>query len=177
VISTLHTADLSDADRKRIRGLMDHAFHGEFSDADWDHTLGGMHALLRDGDDVVAHGSVVQRRLLHGGVAVRTGYVEGVAVRADLRGRGYGAAVMDRLEDIIRRAYDLGALGAAEGAEGFHSARGWRVWQGRTSMLTPSGIVPTPDEDGSIFVLQVESGATLDLSGELVCDWREGGAW
>jgi aminoglycoside 2'-N-acetyltransferase I len=42
-------------------------------------------------------------------------------------------------------------------------------------MLTPAGIVPTPDEDGSIYVLQ--AGAALDLDGELTCDWREGDAW
>ena len=35
-----------------------------------------MHALASEGDRLVGHGSVVQRRLLHGGRALRTGYVE-----------------------------------------------------------------------------------------------------
>jgi aminoglycoside 2'-N-acetyltransferase I len=39
-----------------------------------------------DGDELVGHGAVVMRRLLHDAQALRTGYVEGVAVRADRRG-------------------------------------------------------------------------------------------
>ena len=85
---------------------------------DWEHSLGGVHALAFDGDTLVGHAAVVQRRLLHGGRALRTGYVEGVAVRADQRRRGHGAAMMDALERVIRGAYDLGALGATDEAVG-----------------------------------------------------------
>ena len=53
--------------------------------------------------------------------------------------------------------------------------RGWRRWEGPTSALTPSGIVRTPEEDGSIYVLPV--GAELDLRGALTCDWRDGDVW
>jgi hypothetical protein len=43
---------------------------------------GGIDALVREGEAVIAHGSVVQRRLLHSGRALRTGYVEAVAVQS-----------------------------------------------------------------------------------------------
>ena len=59
---------------------------------------------------------MVQRRLLHGGRALRAGYVEGVGVRADRQRRGHGAALMAALERMIRGAYDLGALGATDAA-------------------------------------------------------------
>jgi aminoglycoside 2'-N-acetyltransferase I len=31
------------------RELMDEAFGGEFGDADWEHALGGLHAVVHDG--------------------------------------------------------------------------------------------------------------------------------
>jgi aminoglycoside 2'-N-acetyltransferase I len=59
---------------------------------DWEHALGGIHALVWDGGELIGHSSVVQRRLLHHGHALRAGYVEGVGVRPDRRGQGHGAA-------------------------------------------------------------------------------------
>ena len=67
-------------------------FEGEFTEQDWEHALGGIHALVWDGDALVGHAAVVQRRLLHGGRALRAGYVEGVGVRAG----GAGAATAAR---------------------------------------------------------------------------------
>jgi aminoglycoside 2'-N-acetyltransferase I len=52
-----HTARLGESTRRAARTL-DAAFGG-FPDTDWEHALGGLHALVRDGDDLVAHGSVV----------------------------------------------------------------------------------------------------------------------
>ena len=172
---TAHTADLDPATLDAVRALLEDAFAGDITEADLEHALGGVHALVWDGDDLVAHGSVVQRRLLHGGRALRTGYVEAVAVARAHRGRGHGAAVMAELERVIRGAYDLGALGSSDEALGFYVHRGWRCWAGPTSALTPDGIVRTPDEDGGIHVLEV--GVALDLDGELTCDWRDGDPW
>ena len=78
--------------RSRARALLDEVFAGELTDDDWEHALGGVHALVWDGDELAGHASVVQRRLLHGGRALRAGYVEGVGVRARARRRGYGGA-------------------------------------------------------------------------------------
>jgi len=75
----------------------------------------------------------------------------------------------------VRGAYELGALGATSEAADFYTSRGWKLWQGPTSALTPTGITRTEDEDGSIYVLPVT--APLDLSGELTCDWRDGNVW
>jgi aminoglycoside 2'-N-acetyltransferase I len=117
----------------------------------------------------------VQRRLLYGGRALRTGYVEGVAVRADHRRHGHGAALMGALERLARPAYDVAALGATEEAANFYAARGWQLWRGPTSALTPTGIRRTEDDDGAVYVLPLA--VQLDLSAPLTCDWRDGDVW
>ena len=169
-----HTADLDDATRRAARDLLDAVFD-DLTDEDWAHALGGMHALLWEGAELIGHGSVVQRQLLYGGRAWRTGYVEGVAVRADRRRSGHGATMMSALERIIRGAYEVGALGSTDAGAAFYAARGWLRWLGPCSALTPDGIIRTAEEEGCIYVFPVT--APLDLSRELTCDWREGDSW
>jgi aminoglycoside 2'-N-acetyltransferase I len=173
-VRTAHTADLDAATRRAARALLDAVFE-DMTDSDWEHALGGVHALVREGTELVGHASLVQRRLLHGGRALRAGYVEAVAVRVDRRGRGHGAALMAALERVVRAAYDLGALSATDAGGTFYAARGWQLWQGPSSALTPSGVVRTPDDDGGIYVLRTE--VPLDVSGELTCDWRDADVW
>ncbi len=169
-----HTADLDDATRHTARALLDEVFD-DMTDGDWDHSLGGMHATLWEGAELIGHASVIQRQLLYGGRAWRTGYVEAVAVRADRRRSGHGGTLMDAVERIIGGAYEVGALGATDAGAAFYAARGWLRWLGPCSALTPEGIVPTPEEEGSIYVFPVS--APPDISRELTCDWREGDAW
>ena len=170
-----HTAQLDPATLATARALLDEVFEGDFTDADWEHSLGGIHALIRNGEELVAHGAVVMRRLLHDGRALRAGYVEGVGVRASARRRGHGAAVMEALARVIRGAYDVGALGATEEAIRLYERLGWRRWNGPLFALTPSGVIRTEDADGAVFVLEADAG--LDRSGALTCDWRDGDVW
>ncbi|HWC27532.1 MAG TPA: GNAT family N-acetyltransferase [Solirubrobacteraceae bacterium] len=172
---TAHTAQLDAAALAAARALLLDVFAGDLSDEEWEHALGGVHALVWEDGELVGHASVVQRRLLHRGRALRAGYVEGVGVRADRRRRGHGAALMAALERVVRGAYELGALGATEQAARLYAGRGWKRWRGRLSALTPAGIVPTPGEEGCVYVL--EQAAALDLDGELTCDWRDGDVW
>lgn len=174
-LRTAHTADLDAATLGAARALLDAVFRGELSDDDWEHALGGVHALAWEDGELIGHASVVQRRLLHGGRALRAGYVEGVGVSEQRRGRGHGAAMMAALERVIRCAYDVGGLASTDEAAGFYAARGWRQWRGPTSALTPGGIARTETSDGGIYVFPVA--VPLDLSGALVCDWRDGDVW
>jgi aminoglycoside 2'-N-acetyltransferase I len=174
-VTVAHTGDVDAGTLAAAQALLEDAFDGDVDEHDWEHTLGGMHALGWEGGELVAHASLVQRRLLHAGRALRAGYVEGVAVRGDVRRRGYGGAVMGPLERLVRSAYDLGALGSSDDGLPFYAARGWQRWRGPTSALTPGGVVRTPDDDGGVFVLP--AAAALDLDGELTCDWRDGDVW
>ena len=173
-LRTAHTADLERRRRAAIRELMDAAFDSMTEDA-YENVLGGVHALLFENGELIGHASVVQRRMLHGGRALRTGYIEGVAVRADRRRRGHGDAMMSALERIVRSAYQLGALGASHDGARLYATRGWQRWRGPIAALTPDGIRRTADKDGWIYVLPVS--VPVDLSGEIVCDWRPASLW
>jgi aminoglycoside 2'-N-acetyltransferase I len=169
-----HTADLDPTAIDAARALCYDVF-SDMTEADWEHALGGMHALVREGPALIGHASVIQRRLLHRGRALRAGYVEAVAVRADRQRQGHGAAMMAALERVLRGAYDLGALGASDEGALFYPARGWQLWRGPSSALTPDGLRRTPDDDGAIYVFELA--VPLDLAGELTCDWRDGDLW
>jgi aminoglycoside 2'-N-acetyltransferase I len=174
-LRTAHTSSLDAGTLRAVRTLLDEAFDGDVDDNDYEHALGGIHAMLWEGRDLIGHGSVVLRRLLHGGRALRTGYVEGVAVRPDLQRQGHGASLMAELENVIRRAYELGALGSSEIAASFYAARGWLKWSGTALAITPGGLKRTPEEEGWIYVYPVDT--PLDLDGDLACDWRDGDVW
>ncbi|MFK0296067.1 GNAT family N-acetyltransferase [Streptomyces sp. NPDC090442] len=173
-VRVVHTADLDTATLNAARILLYDVFD-DMTAEDWEHALGGLHALVHENGELIGHAAVVQRRLLHNGRALRCGYVEGVGVRADHRGRGHGAALMSALEPVIRNAYDLGALSAADDAAAFYAARGWQLWRGHSWALTPTGPRRTPNEDGSLYVLP--SSVPLALEADLTCDWREGDVW
>ncbi|MBV6702543.1 GNAT family N-acetyltransferase [Kitasatospora aureofaciens] len=172
---TAHTAELDGTTLDEARALLFTVFGDEMTEGDWEHALGGVHAMVREGGVLIGHAAVVQRRLLHGGRSLRAAYVEGVAVRADRQGRRHGAALMDAVERVIRGAYDLGALGSSEEAVGFYARRGWQRWRGPLAAMTPRGMTPTRDEEGWVFVLP--GAAPLDLAGLLTCDWRDGDLW
>jgi aminoglycoside 2'-N-acetyltransferase I len=174
-LQTAHTADLEPAVLAAARQLLYDVFGDELEESDWEHALGGVHALLWEGDELIGHASVVMRRMLHAGRALRCGYVEAVAVRADHQRRGHGGALMEAVERVIHGAYDLGALGGTDEGVRLYTSRGWQLWQGPLFALTPDGVVRTADVDGAVYVLPVS--APLDLAGELTCDWRDGDVW
>lgn len=171
----VHTSDLGAEALGNTRRMLIDAYDGGFSDNDWEHTLGGMHAVVVHHGALIAHAAVIQRRMFYRGAALRCGYVEAVAVQEDWRGNGLGHVVMDAAEQVIRGAYQLGALSASAVGERLYQPRGWLAWRGPTSVLTPDGPVRSADEDGSVFVLPVE--VDLDLDAALACDWRGGDAW
>ncbi|MFF4762517.1 GNAT family N-acetyltransferase [Streptomyces sp. NPDC001292] len=168
-LRTTHTADLTPAELRSIRGLLDDAFDGDFSDDDWDHTLGGLHVLAHDERGLAGHGAVVMRRVRYRGRWVRVGYVEGVAVRRDVRRAGIGGRVIAVLERVIARAYAFGALSATDDGARLYETRGWRLWGGRICALGPEGLVRLREEEGAVYVW-----SAVEADGELVFDWRDG---
>jgi aminoglycoside 2'-N-acetyltransferase I len=169
------TGDMSAQQLHALRSLLDAAFDGRFTDEDWSHTVGGVHVLVRRGDLIVAHAAVVPRTLVAGQRSFSTGYVEGVATRADSRHRGHATEVMRAAGDVITRSYDLGAL--STGVPELYTPLGWESWQGPTYVNSPTGRRRTKDEDDGVMVLRTGHTRTLDLTAELTCDWRTGDVW
>ncbi|MFJ1799083.1 GNAT family N-acetyltransferase [Streptomyces sp. NPDC088180] len=174
-VRVAHTSELTASERGRIRELLDTAFDGDFADEDWEHSLGGVHALVHDADGLlIAHGSVVQRRVLHADRSYRAGYVEAVAVHAGHRRQGHGHRVMAALEHVVDTAHDFGALSASDAGAALYASRGWQVWPGRLAALGPAGPVPLPEEEGTTYV-RPAAGRPLPAPGEtLQFDWRDG---
>jgi aminoglycoside 2'-N-acetyltransferase I len=171
----VHTADLDRDTRRSAYQMVSEAFAGEFTDTDWEHALGGMHALIWHHGAIIGHAAVVQRRLIYRGAALRCGYVEGVAVREDWRGQGLAISLLDAVEQVMRGAYQLGAICSSDRGRGLFTSRGWLTWRGPTSVLAPTGPTRTPEADGKVFVLPV--GIGMDTSAGLMCDWRDGDVW
>ena len=167
---------LDEPTRRAIRGLLDAAFAGDFSDDDWAHALGGTHAIVDADGAIVAHGSVVPRVLDAGGTALRVGYIEAVAVRPDRQRAGLGSAVMRALGEVIAREYELGALSTGEWP--FYERLGWERWRGEAWVRHRDGRRErTPDDDDSLMILRTPRTPALDLRAALTCDWRPGDVW
>jgi aminoglycoside 2'-N-acetyltransferase I len=147
----------------------------EFTDEDWDHAVGGVHFLVEDGGEIVAHASVVERELHTSSHRLATGYVEAVATWPVHQRRGYGSTVMRKVAGYIDQTFQLGALGTGRFA--FYERLGWLVWKGPTFVRTDSGLVRTSEEDGQVFVLLTATSPELDLSAPISCDWRSGDVW
>lgn len=174
-VECIPTAALPEPLRADLRRLLDEAFEHEFSDDDWAHALGGHHFMLRAGDTIVAHASVVARTLVVGPVRLATGYVEAVAVRKDWRGQGHGSTVMRAVNLRIEKAFDLGAL--CTGKQAFYIRTGWTPWQGATAVLKGSTVIATPEEDDAVMVLRTSRTPPIDLAQTIACDWRTGDVW
>jgi aminoglycoside 2'-N-acetyltransferase I len=171
------SADLPRAQLAAVRQLLDQAFEGGFTEDDWHHTLGGLHVLALEEDEVVAHAAVVGRTLVARSRPLRTGYVEGVATRPDRRRHGHATLVMREAAQVVEQRYQLGALSDGTAIPGFYERLGWEHWQGPTFVAAALGPRRTADDDDSVMVLRTPATGDLDLTGPLICDWRPGDVW
>lgn len=172
------TDGLTATEVEAIRALLRAAFASDdegFTEADWEHSIGGLHFVLDVDGRVVAHASVVERWLHIGGRPLRTGYVEAVATDPRWQGRGHGTTVMRAVTAWVRERFELGALGT--GSHHFYERLGWRTWRGPSAVRTNQGTLATPDDDGYLLVLETPSSPDLDLTAPISCEWRPGDAW
>ena len=82
---------------------------------------------------------------------------------------------MDAAEQVIRGAYQLGALSPSEPARQLYLDRGWIQWLGPTVGAHAGRADPDPRRRRPVFVLPVA--VNLDPTADLVCDWRSGDVW
>jgi aminoglycoside 2'-N-acetyltransferase I len=176
----VRTDDLSAGELANLRAFLDEAFNGRFDNHNWDSALGGNHVLAMDDEGIVAHASVVPRRLHFSigkgdwsdSVVREVGYVEAVAVREDLRRRGIGTDVLHAINQLIKVLYGFGVL--ATGTYSFYDQGGWRRWQGKSFVFRDCEMIRTPKDDDSLMVLAFDQ---TDFTSAIACEWREGDVW
>lgn len=158
-----------------IRQLVADAFEGEFSDEDWEHTLGGLHAIVSDGETLVAHAAVVPRTIWLGDDPFWAGYVEGVAAKRGRQREGLGSLVMTEVARVVRSTFDVGVL--STGHWGFYERCGWERWRGPTFVRHNDEIVRTEDDDDGVMVLRFGRSRDVDLTAPIACERRAGDDW
>ena len=174
-LEVVESSELNHVRLAELRLLLDAAFPDQFSEADWEHTMGGHHVLLTIDGSMAAHAAVISRTLHAVGRTIETGYVESVATRPDLQGTGLASSVMQATGDLIRDKYDFGGL--STGAGDFYRRFGWESWQGLTYARDGSRLIRTPEDDDSLMVLRFGTTAKLDLRSPISCEARSGDAW
>ena len=147
----------------------------DFGPTDAAHAYGGLHVLVRDGAEVLAHASVVPRTLRIGGVPRTAGYVEGVAVAPERQGRGLGAVVMTALHEQLPGRFEVAMLSTGE--HGFYARLGWERWRGPSYVARDGAAVRTPEDDDSLMVLLLPGSPALDLAAPVMCHDRPGDPW
>ena len=160
---------------EQVRRLLDDAFEEDFSDDDWDHTLGGWHVVVLDAGTLVSHAAVVLRALEFGGRPLRTGYVEGVATAPGRQGQGLASLAMAHLAPILRSRFEVGAL--STGRHTFYERLGWQRWRGPAFVRQGGELIRTPDEDDGLMVLRFGPSRDLDLAATITCEARSGDDW
>jgi len=158
-----------------IRRLLVDAFEGEFSDDDWDHTLGGSHVIVTDEGSLLSHAAVVPRTLEVAGRRLHGGYVEGVATAPTMQREGLASVVMAEAAQLLRSQFEMGAL--STGRHSFYARLGWERWQGPTFVRRGEELIRTATEDDGVMVLRFGPSEDVDLGAPISCEARRGDDW
>jgi aminoglycoside 2'-N-acetyltransferase I len=147
--------DYTPAELDELRRWLEQAYgEGPWRPEHWDDLGPGPHVVAEsDEGDLLAHACVAWVPVTIGDTTVPAGYLEDVATRADVRGRGYGTAVVEAAAPLIEAGAQIGFL--ATGSQPFYERLGWVRWQGPSSVREHDGsVTQTPDEDGYIMALR-----------------------
>ncbi len=165
---------LSSDAKSHIKTLLFDSFNGDFSEADWQHSCGGIRVLGYLDEELIAHGAIVPRRFVVDGQNVLVGYVEGVAVAPSHRRKGYGSLVLAEVTALTRASYTLSMLSA--GDKHFYRKQGWLDFSGASFVLTGGKKLRSEEEDnGLMYVLGLVSQFTSVTT--VVCEARTGDSW
>ena len=122
---------------------------------------------------LVAHALWLARRLRIGEGPWRlAAYVEGVATHTDYRRRGYGSAVMRRVQQEIM-GFELGALSPA--VPEWYERLGWERWQGPLYIVCGEVVQETPGE--CVMIYRTPRTGDIDVKASLTGEWRPFDLW
>ena len=173
---TKHTSQLTSVEKALIYQLLYQVFEQDFSLADFDHALGGMHILAYQNDQIIGHVAIVQRSVIADRSPYRIGYIEGLGVAEAYRRQGIGRKLMEQSGYIIANSYDFGLLSASEEGLPLYQSLGWKIWSGELYESTIDSYQRSLEDEGSVLFL---AGATQDIAATspLYCDYRSGDQW
>ncbi len=164
----------SAAELDELRAWLEDAYDdGPWRAEHWDDIGPGPH-VVAEGDDgsLLAHACVSWVSVTIGETTLPAGYLEDVATRADVRGLGYGTAVVTATRSLIEADAAIGFL--ATGSQPFYERLGWATWRGRSSVIEADGSrTPTPEEDGHLMVLRFADTPDLSLGLPIVRPRRD----
>lgn len=147
--SSFTPAELDDL-RRWLEAAYD---EGPWRTEHWEDIGPGPHVVAEDDDGaLLAHACISWVPITIGERTLRAGYLEDVATRNDLRGQGYGTAVVTATHPLVEAQAEIGFL--ATGSQPFYERLGWVRWRGPSSVIEPDGTrTPTPEEDGYLMAL------------------------
>jgi aminoglycoside 2'-N-acetyltransferase I len=166
--------NLLDKVESEIRNLLKDAFEGDFSEEDWQHSLGGVRLIGFMDEEIVAHGAVAPRAVRIDDVEEIIGYVEAIAVGPRFWRQGIGTALMEEITKICKSQYQFSMLSTGE--KDFYRRFGWVDFKGESYVDLGEKVVRSEEEDEGLMYLGV--GNYLNLSPlKVVCKSRAGDAW
>ena len=162
----MERADLSASDLDALLTWLEVAYEdGPWRREHWTDLGPGPHLMIEDDHGLAAHACLDWVPVRAGDHDLRSGYVEDVATRADVRGRGLGTALLRAARGLIEREAELGLL--ATGSFAFYERDGWVRWTGPLSVSEADGAVTaTPEEEGfvmALFIPRTPADLTVDL--------------
>lgn len=172
-ISRRTDSDLDHRAQANLRELLVRAFEGDFSNEDWEHTHGGLRFVGYLGNEVVAHGSVIERNVWIDGEYLKIGYVEGLAVAPSYWNRGFGSKLMAEITSHCKTEFRISML--ATGEKDFYRKLGWLDFEGESYVFRNGVEVRTADEDEGLMYLP--RSVDFPTPTKVVCETREGDDW
>ena len=169
---TVHSSEMTPAQGAEVIALCSDAFQEDYSRY-LDLYPDRVHVLAYAEGRLVSHALWLARPLQVGaGPWLNAAYVEGVATQAGHRGRGYGSAVMRRVQDAIR-TFDLGALSPAR--PDWYARLGWVCWLGPLLVLKDGEVQATPDD--CVMIYRTPRSGAIDIRASLTGEWRPFEVW
>jgi len=172
IIKRVH--EISSENEKSIKALLDLAYEGDFSPQDWEHTFGGQYFIGFLDDMIIAHGSVVSRKMVIDDQAVNVGYVEAIAVLPSHWRKGFGTQLMKEISQFCQENYELSMLSTDENY--FYERLGWKRFQGESFARSGDLEVRTLEEDEGLM-LSPGKKSQIRVIRRAVCESRSGDDW
>ena len=170
------SAELTRCDWDALTVLCEAAFQ-ESWDGVWASIGPGIHVIATDQERPIAHAAIVDRPLYVGSDALRSGYVEAVAVLPERQGTGLGSTVMAEINRLLDERFQIGAL--STGRYGFYERLGWFRWRGPTWVRHADGTRErsAAEDDGIMVRSTPVTPRSLDPAQAIAVDWRPGDVW